>query len=150
MIYIIYVDIFNMIHKKCSGDNVILFDLPRKEITKIINIDKLVNLQEFFLPHNNILVGLQKLNLYDNMITMINGLDNLVNLQELDLCRNKITEIKGLDNLVNLQKIGLSCNKITEIQNIDNLVNLHTLYLSYNIITEIEGLHNLVNLQILY
>ena len=61
----------------------------------------------------------------------------MVNLQILNLDNNRITEIKGLDNKYNLQELDLSSNMITEIQNIDKLLKLQHLYLHNNMITKI-------------
>ncbi len=68
---------------------------------------------------------------------ILNNLYKFKNLQELDLSENNITKIYGLDNLVNLQLLDLSNNEIIEIEGLDNLVNLQTLDLSYNKIKEL-------------
>ncbi len=122
------------------------------------NLYKFVNLKKLNLNNNKIidikgldnLVNLQQLYLSNSKISEIKGLEKLVNLQELYLSYNNITEIKGLDNLVNLQKIHLHNNKITEIKGLDNLVNLQKIELTTNDITEIKGLDSLVNLQKLH
>jgi internalin A len=89
------------------------------------------------------------LNLTDNHLTEIKGLEKLVDLQVLILSCNQLTEIKELNNLVNLKVLSLSSNQLTEIKGLDNLVNLQVLYLSDNQLTEIKGLENLVGLQYL-
>ncbi len=145
----------------CSPLEITHLEISR--CTKIINIIldnlyKFKNIYKLNLYNNNIpeikgldnLVNLQILYLCGNQITEIKGLDNLINLQELVLSTNQITEIKGLNNLVNLQNLVLVDNKITEIKGLDNLVKLKYVYLDYNQITEIKGLDNLVNLHKLY
>ncbi len=123
----------------CSPLEITHLEISR--CTKIINII-LDNLYKF--------KNIYKLNLYNNNIPEIKGLDNLVNLQILYLCGNQITEIKGLDNLINLQELVLSTNQITEIKGLNNLVNLQNLVLVDNKITEIKGLDNLVKLKYVY
>jgi len=105
-------------------------------ITKINNLDALVNLTDLYLN--------------DNQITTIENLDALVNLTYLDLSNNQITTIENLDSLVNLIVLELSNNQITTIENLDSLVNLTQLYLNYNQIANIENLDALVNLTELY
>ncbi|KAI0467208.1 hypothetical protein F4859DRAFT_279593 [Xylaria cf. heliscus] len=114
---------------------------------------------------------LQELDLYDNLISHIRGLDELTELTTLDLSfnkirhighighltkltnlyfvSNKITRIEGLETLVNLTQIELGSNRIREIQNLDSLKNLEQLWLGKNKITEIKGLGGLPNLKLL-
>ncbi|MDR0603263.1 MAG: leucine-rich repeat domain-containing protein [Bacteroidales bacterium] len=87
------------------------------------------------------------LNLKNNQIGEIKGLDKLTNLQELNLSSNKISEIKGLDKLTNLQILYLYNNQISEIKGLNKLTNLQELDLRYNYIGEIKGLNKLKNLR---
>ena len=89
------------------------------------------------------------MNLSNNRITEINGLENLKNLEYLNLKNNQITEINGLKNLKNLGSLNLENNQITEINGLENLKNLGSLNLENNQITEINGLENLKNLEYL-
>ena len=82
----------------------------------------------------------------NNINLLLDKLHKFINLQILNLGNNQITEIKGLDNLVNLQTLDLYQNQIREIKGLDKLVNLQTLYLNLNQIREIKGLDNLINL----
>lgn len=114
---------------------------------------------------------LEELDLYDNLISHIKGLDELTKLTTLDLSFNKIKHIKhiehltaltdlffvankistieGLDTLVNLRQLELGSNRIREIQNLDSLKNLEELWLAKNKITEIKGLAALPKLRLL-
>jgi Leucine-rich repeat (LRR) protein len=56
-------------------------------------------------PEINNLTHLKILNLRDNAIEEINGLDALVNLNELDLRYNAITEIKEHETLIDLNEL---------------------------------------------
>jgi len=69
-----------------------------RDITEIIGLEHLSQLQKLILDHNK--------------ISEIKGLELLKNLKELDLRYNEITEIKGLEHLINLQKLNLSGNPI--------------------------------------
>lgn len=106
---------------------------------KIKNITEIIGLED--------LTNLETLNLNNNQIIEIESLENLINLKMLRLENNQITEINGLDALTNLEWLFLDGNQITEIKGLESLINLEYLDLSKNQITEISGLQNLVNLK---
>jgi len=54
-------------------------------------------------------------------------------IRELNLRNNKISKIEGLDNLIDLVSINLKENKITKIEGIKNLPNLRYLYVQDNL-----------------
>lgn len=115
--------------------------------------------------------SLEELDLYDNLISHVKGLDELKNLTSLDLSFNKIKHIKNLnhlnkltqaffvqnrisrienlDGLENLTLIELGANRIREIENLDPLKSLQELWLGKNKITEIKNLSPLTNLRLL-
>ena len=95
------------------------------------------------------LVGLQKLVVSSNQISKIEGFETLVALQALDLSNNQISKIEGFDSLCSLQELDLGYNQISEIERLEHLSSLQKLYLSHNQIKEIEMLNNLVNLHTL-
>ena len=95
---------------------------------------------------------LRFLDLSDNKIIAIDGLENLVNLESLYLSNNEISKIEGLDTLGNLTELVLTGNKITKIQNLEALVNLIGLHLAFqqnNGIGKIENLDDLEALTLL-
>ncbi|KAK4156906.1 hypothetical protein C8A00DRAFT_30228 [Chaetomidium leptoderma] len=114
---------------------------------------------------------LHDLDLYDNLISHIRGLDDLVNLTSLDLSFNKIKHIKhishltsltdlyfvankisqidGLSGLTKLRNLELGSNRIRELQNLDSLTALEELWVAKNKITSLTGLAGLPNLRIL-
>ena len=51
-----------------------------------------------------------------NRLTSINDNINHATLTELDLHDNHITEIRGLDALVNLEVLNVSHNRLTRIE----------------------------------
>ncbi|KAH0561940.1 hypothetical protein GP486_003358, partial [Trichoglossum hirsutum] len=75
---------------------------------------------------------LEDLDLYDNLISHIRGLEELTKLTSLDLSFNKIKHIKRVNHLTELQNIYFVQNKISRIENLDGLVNLRNLELAAN------------------
>ncbi len=114
---------------------------------------------------------LEELDLYDNLISHVKGLDGMKRLKTLDLSFNKIKHIKNvghlqtlkelyfvqnriskienLESLQNLRLIELGANRIREIENLDHLQRLEELWLGKNKITELKNLSSLTNLKIL-
>ena len=107
-----------------SFDGITTINLGYFGITKIVNLDSLVNLNVLYLG--------------SNQLTIIENLDALVNLNTLVLNDNQLIKIENLDALVNLTTLVLSSNQLTKIENLDALVNLTYLDLSYNQLTTIE------------
>ena len=87
---------------------------------------------------------MQRLCLRQNQITRIELPPNIAeNLLELDLYDNLIAHIRGLDDLHRLLSLDLSFNKIKHIKNVSHLVTLTDLYFVQNRISRIEGLDGL-------
>ncbi|CAD8126984.1 unnamed protein product [Paramecium sonneborni] len=114
--------------------------LRSMKVTKIENLDQLVLLQELNLSHNNItkienlrLPSLKELNLSDNFIKSMHGLEFLPSLINLNLNGNQISEI----NLTNhtIESLKLSRNQIKDpiqLLNLKPLLNLKILSISDN------------------
>ncbi|KAG5981920.1 hypothetical protein E4U55_002539 [Claviceps digitariae] len=114
---------------------------------------------------------LKDLDLYDNLISHMRGLDDLKHLTSLDLSFNKIKHIKnishmtelkdlflvankisrieGLETFEKLTSLELGSNRIRELKNLDNLKNLKELWVAKNKITELTGLGGLPNIRLL-
>ncbi|MCJ1479528.1 hypothetical protein MMC13_008214 [Lambiella insularis] len=114
---------------------------------------------------------LRELDLYDNLLSRIKGLDSFVSLKSLDLSFNKIKHIKnvshlkeltdlyfvqnriqrieGLNGLSKLRNLELAANRIREIENLETLTGLEELWLGKNKLTELKNLSPLINLKIL-
>ena len=75
---------------------------------------------------------LHEIDLYDNLISHIKGLDSLVHLTSLDLSFNKIKHIKNVDHLKELKDIYFVQNKIQKIEGLDGLTKLRNLELAAN------------------
>ena len=103
------------------------------------------DLEHLSLSYQNILeinnlMGMEKLcklQLDNNIITKVSGLDTLVNLTWLDLSFNLIENIEGLDKLTKLEDLTFYKNKITEVQGLDNLHCLNVLSLGKNKISDL-------------
>jgi Leucine-rich repeat (LRR) protein len=70
------------------------------------------------------MTSLVKLQLGNNIIGKIGGLESLVNLKELDLSFNNIEIIENLGALVKLEVLTLFENQISKLENLETLVNL--------------------------
>jgi len=120
-------------------------------------LDHHENLDFKLLTYKDKLVGILQndfLNLRNSMIENvvdIKGLEEIEKeIEHLDLSNNRITEIKGLDRLEHLKKLNLKNNYIGKIEGIDKLKNLEVLDLSGNMgIKEIpDSLNDLPNLSV--
>ena len=97
----------------------------------------------------------------DNRIKEIKGIDHLVKLRQLFLGKNKIGQIKGISTLTNLKSLSIQvtfssdplvlksslsqANRLTKAENLDALVDLEELYLSDQGLETVEGLSSLVS-----
>jgi Leucine-rich repeat (LRR) protein len=79
-------------------------------------------------------------------------IDNLLGLEKLtklQLDNNIIVKIEGLDSLVNLRWLDLSFNLIETIENLDKCTQIEDLTLYKNCISKLSGLDNLNKLNVL-
>ncbi|KAF1808272.1 L domain-like protein [Eremomyces bilateralis CBS 781.70] len=114
--------------------------------------------------------SVQELDLYDNLISHIKGLDDFTALTSLDLSFNKIKHIKRLSHLSrltdlyfvqnristienlhhpHLKNLELGANRIRTIENLDNLPSLEQLWLGKNKIDRLQNLDRLPSLSLL-
>jgi protein phosphatase 1 regulatory subunit 7 len=75
---------------------------------------------------------LTDLDLYDNQIAHIRGLDHLTELESLDLSFNKIKHLKNVKHLTKLKDLYFVQNKIGRIEELDGLSSLRNLELGAN------------------
>jgi len=144
-----YIQYFEEVELECVkyNDRIIaintgrILDLSHQNIKNITDINGLEN------NYSNI----EELDLSDNQIKELHGLEKYVNLNILKIANNQVAHIKGLDNLKKLQKLSLRNNNISKIEGIDKLSNLKHLDLSGNKgIEEIpESLNKLPELKVL-
>lgn len=136
-------------------------DLVQCRISSIeqLKLDRFAKLERLCLRQNliqeptfpeNLNQSLKDLDLYDNLISHIRGLDGLLQLTSLDLSFNKIKHIKRVNHLKNLTDLYFVQNKIQTIENLEDLPRLRNLELGGNRIREIQGLETLTALEELW
>lgn len=72
--------------------------------------------------------------------------DKLDAINEIDLSNNQISDLSGIEKFSNIRILKLNNNEITGIEGLENLKRLEKLFLRNNRITKINGLNNLINL----
>nr|CAD2146779.1 unnamed protein product [Meloidogyne enterolobii] len=134
-------------------------DLNQMRVDTIPDLSRFKDLEFLGLRQNlltslntniSLLINLTELELYDNQLTEIQGIENLINLEILDLSYNRIGKIKGLSTLSKLRKLFLINNKIEQIEGLEGLILLELLELGDNKIKEISNLNHLINLEELF
>ncbi|KAI7667561.1 L domain-like protein, partial [Hortaea werneckii] len=133
-------------------------DVQHSRITSIpaLRLERFPNLRRLGLRQNSIqnielpesiAPQLEELELYDNLVKHIAGLEECKELQSLDLSYNKLKHIKNLSNLKKLDHLYFVQNRLSKIENLEELVNLTYLELGANRIREIAGLETLTKLE---
>ncbi|WP_446897190.1 cell wall-binding repeat-containing protein [Clostridium sp. LBM24168] len=104
-------------------------------VFKDSNLEKLIR-EKVGMPTGTLnysdLENITSLDLSNQGIKDISGLQNCVNLKSLDLSYNQITSVKPLLKLYNLQDLDLSHNRISDVSYLSNLTSLKQLNLSDN------------------
>lgn len=88
--------------------------------------------------HYSDLRSITSLDLSNQGITDISGIENCTNLKSLDLSYNSIESISSIVDLTQLEELNLSYNQIKDISYISNLSNLKVLNLSDNLIDTLQ------------
>ena len=73
--------------------------------------------------------------------------DNYSLTKELDLSNNLINHVKGIEKFTNLEKLNLNNNKVSSLEGFENLNNLKVLKLRNNVLSTLEGLGSIRNLR---
>jgi Leucine Rich repeats (2 copies) len=89
------------------------------------------------------------LDLHDDAIGRITGLDQLGDLDHLDLSGNRIAAIEGLGTLHSLRSLYLADNRIDRLDGLDGLAALEVLNVSGNALPRFEGIAGLPALRAL-
>lgn len=145
------------------------FELDTEEIDlvhcRISDIEKLglqryTNLERLCLRQNAIqdmsplptelAAKLRELDLYDNLIKHINGLESFTDLKVLDLSFNKIKHIKRVKQCTDLTDLYFVQNRISEIEGLEGLTKLRNLELGGNRVRTIANLETLTGLEELW
>ncbi|KAA6415340.1 MAG: phosphatase 1 regulatory subunit SDS22 [Lasallia pustulata] len=136
-------------------------DLVHCRISSIpaLRLERFTNLEKLCLRQNQIshvelpsalAPKLQDLDLYDNLISHLQGLEHFTSLTSLDVSYNKIKHIKHLERLTELKDLYFVQNKIQKIEGLEGLGRLRNLELGGNRIREIENLQTLTGLEQLW
>lgn len=101
--------------------NLAILSVQSNRLTRIENLDHLVNLNELYLS--------------DNGLNKIEGLNSLVRLKVLDLSNNQIERIENVENLKELEEFWFNNNNLSHWEDIDllkELPKLKCLYMEHN------------------
>ncbi|XP_069116713.1 leucine-rich repeat-containing protein 9-like isoform X3 [Argopecten irradians] len=79
------------------------------------------------------------LNMDNQHITKLSGLERMDNLRFASFNNNDITKIEGLDQCTSLEELSLENNCVARLEGISKLVNLRRLSLGNNYITSVEN-----------
>ncbi|MNJ86521.1 Internalin-A precursor [compost metagenome] len=96
------------------------------------------------LFHITKLLKLEYLNLSNNTIKSIEGLNKLINLKFLHLNNNKISKIEPLNSLTKLKELNLSNNEIISVDFLKNLLSIETLDLHHNRIKDLRPIKDII------
>ena len=111
----------------------------------VLNLSNL-HIKDMAHLNRNYFPNLLELNLSNNKMKNLRGIENLTRLEKLDVSKNKLKKVEDLTNLIQLRVLILSDNEFTDIQQIkglDKLTRLKRLNLANNYINKIHGLDNL-------
>ncbi|EHC6180385.1 LPXTG cell wall anchor domain-containing protein [Listeria monocytogenes serotype 1/2a] len=131
--------------------------LGKVSVTDIVSQNELDQQTGINVPEEGIkdLEGIQYLNnlsslyVYFNEITDISVISKLYNLKHVYLDENQINDISALSNLTNLTELSLGSTQISDISALSNLTNLTALSLSDNQLNNLDALSGLQNLKLL-
>jgi len=94
------------------------------------------------------LTQLTSLDLSNNELSSLSGLEYLSNLSSLSLSDNKLSSLEGLGQLSNLSSLSLRNNQLSSLEGLGQLSNLSSLYLDNNEFTHLpDELFNLAKLE---
>lgn len=89
---------------------------------------------------------IQHLDLKEQGITDLSGIEYFTGLEQLQLQENQIQDLKPLQNLTRLTELWLSKNKVTDLTPLKGLTALKTLLLTNNAVNDLQPLKGLQNL----
>ena len=118
-------------------------DLVHSRISTIpaLRLDRFSRVERLCLRQNeiseiefpaSIASTLLDLDLYDNSISRLKGLDGFSRLTSLDLSFNNIKHISNVNHLLNLTDLYFVQNRIQKIENLEGLTKLRNLELAAN------------------
>ena len=103
----------------------------------VLRAQNIKNIFEIKLPEDDYSYT-KELDLSNNLIRIVKGIENFSNLEKLNLNNSKIHSLEGFDKLINLKVLSLRNNDIVNLKGLSNIKNLKKIDVSGNIqITEI-------------
>lgn len=114
-------------------------DLSNLNLWKIPDICSLLNQLD--------LSRIVSLDLSNNNIQQVSGLDCLPSLADLNLSNNQIDSLLGFPLMENLERLDLARNKLKDLQGIELLTWIIELQLGENFLENLTGLEKLKDLQ---
>ena len=91
-----------------------------------------------------------ELDLTQNLLTDVTGLEKLTQLMELSLGGNRLTNVpKSLEKLTQLTELSLNGNRLTNVKGLEKLTKLTDLSIDGNQLTSVKGLEKLTKLKLL-
>ncbi|KAL5007909.1 hypothetical protein ScPMuIL_016715 [Solemya velum] len=93
--------------------------------------------------------SLQYVDLSNNALSAIHGLDNCSNIRWLNLSNNKISRLGGVGSLRRLHTLNLVSNQLISTQGIGDVPTLQTLDISHNHVQQLEDMDKLCLLKYL-
>jgi len=130
----IFWDAFGDKNVSNGNSSITSFSIKDKKLEKLIR--EKIGMPTGTLNYSD-LKNITSLDLSNQGITDISGLENCTGLQSLDLSYNQITKVNPLLKLDNLKDLNLSHNKISDVSYLSNLTSLNELNLSDNDISNL-------------
>ena len=93
---------------------------------------------------------LESLRASDNKITSLHALGNLKRLKWLNVCNNKLENLEGIEELTSLESLYAESNQIKKISLSMELPKLKNLDLSYNQLTDVKGIERMHQIEDLH
>ena len=93
------------------------------------------------------LASLTRLDVEEQNIKSLDGLEHATALDTLNLWGNEIEDVSPLSGLTNLQKLNLGNNQVADVRPLDTLTNLIQLSLWGNEVEDVSALSDLKNLE---
>lgn len=87
------------------------------------------------------------LDVSQNQITSLSGIERLVNIDCLDVSSNQLKSLSGVEHLKKLAMFYANSNQLTSIRQIKHLVNLEYVSVMGNKLTSVNEIKNLPGLQ---
>ena len=108
--------------------------LTKEQSAKVIEatIRKKINKPKGVLAKADFEKVARLLNLQDQQLTDVKGLEKLTQLKKLHLGGNQLTDTKGLEKLTQLTHLHLGYNKLTSVKGLEKLTQLKKLRLFFN------------------